>query len=1367
VNANSPRGPSLSTSDERGTALSKYVALWSDEPDDAPDDGASVDEMLASSPPEPPSVPHASVAPDATAPEDPFATLERAHIEGERWEALVELYLARLEGVESHERPAILRRIANVFEHGLEDERQALDAYASALAEDLYDQDTAREVERLAHATGRWNEVLSMFVGALRDERDPARRVRLCLHLAKWYGDDLGRPEHAQPYYVQILQLDANNVEAMRQLAILYGKAGNWAQMGTTLTRALEVVVIDADRKQLLTDIGALLDSLGETDRALVYLKQATVVDPGFLPALDHLARIHAARDEHAELIAVREAQIASSQEAHQIAAWKIEVAGLLEGSDPARAAKHYKDVADADPSNVHALRGLVRAYELLGDWQALARTLEALLDVVTTGKARIEILVELANVYEEHFLKSDLAAIRLEQVLEIDPNDMGAFFELERNYRKRRMFTELVATYERHIAATFERKAKVHLYGEIAALYENEMCDVDGAIATYHMVVALDEANVPALEALAKLHEKAGDTAQAIRCMKRVAMLTDEDKRADAFYRIGKTLEEKLGNKKGAKEIYEQALDVDDAHLPSLAALRQIAVEEGDFEKAVRLLDIEQSHAPASRHRAKLLAELARIREEALGDHESAVMVWEEALATDPESLDSVPPLAAEYIATEQWEKAEPLLDRLARKAAASGDRGAQHDVQHKLGAVCAALGKNEKAVKAFRAAHELDVTDKATMRGLADACFAAGDYATAHTSYARLLAMLGEDEPAVRADSYYKLGCIKRAQGRPKQAVGDFERALGVDGSHRPTLDALVALYTELRDWKAVAAYKRATLPTLGYEEQLTVLCEIADVWTEAREPALAAEALEEARAIRSGAALLHRLLAAYQEARDWPRAIATIRAIAELDRDPAHRAKLYFTIGRVYEDELRDEASAASAYDESLDACATYLQSFERINKILTARKDWKALERAFRKMLRRLSIAGAHDADLEYTLWHNLGLIYRDRLKDAPSAIEALKMATRFKPDDALERQILAELYEAAHDIEGAASEHTIVLQNDPLRVDPYRSLCKLFLREKSYDRAWCACAALAVLGKADAEERRFYEGWRPSDIPQVKSRLVNDHWMQLLVHKDCDLYIGKIMEMITPAAILAKTNELRASGKLPVLPKRSKEDPQASPLRVAKMFGWAAQVLGITQPELYVRDDVPGAFAAVPAVPPATIAGQTAMSGLSPQQLAFVIGKHLAGYRGEQYIRNLFPTLAELKVLFFAAVKIVKPDAVVPAELVPAIAVACAELSRHMQPIQREGLRLVVDRWMADGAKADLRRWMQTTDVTAARAGLLLCGDLEVARRIVAAEPQLPGDLSPTDKLKELVVFSVSEQYAQLRAALGIGVVVAN
>jgi hypothetical protein len=246
-------------------------------------------------------------------------------------------------------------------------------------------------------------------------------------------------------------------------------------------------------------------------------------------------------------------------------------------------------------------------------------------------------------------------------------------------------------------------------------------------------------------------------------------------------------------------------------------------------------------------------------------------------------------------------------------------------------------------------------------------------------------------------------------------------------------------------------------------------------------------------------------------------------------------------------------------------------------------------------------------------------------------------------------------------------------------------------------------------------------------------------------------------------MLTPAAIVAKTNQLKEKKQLPVLDRRFREDPATSTVTFAKTFGWAAQVLGVTMPELYVRNDVPGALMAVPAIPPASVAGQTVLTGFTPQELTFIVGKHLSSYRGEHYIKNLFPTLNELKVILFAGVKLVMGDFTVPGEMAQAVNSTATELVKHMQPVQRESLRIVVQKWMEDGAKADLKRWMQAIEITASRAGLLLCADLEIAKKIIAAEPQLPGDLPAAEKMKELLVFSVSEQYFGLRKSLGIAV----
>ena len=140
-------------------------------------------------------------------------------------------------------------------------------------------------------------------------------------------------------------------------------------------------------------------------------------------------------------------------------------------------------------------------------------------------------------------------------------------------------------------------------------------------------------------------------------------------------------------------------------------------------------------------------------------------------------------------------------------------------------------------------------------TIRGLAEVCFRLKDWGAALTNFQKVLTSLGEDENEERAEVYYKLGCIKREQGQAKQAINNFEKALGVDSAHRRRSKPSSRIYTDLKDWKQVVAYKRQILDTVvDGEERFRILIEIADIWNDQdKNPVKAIEALEEARELQ----------------------------------------------------------------------------------------------------------------------------------------------------------------------------------------------------------------------------------------------------------------------------------------------------------------------------------------------------------------------------------------------------------------------------------------------------------------------------------------------------------------------------------
>ncbi len=85
----------------------------------------------------------------------------------------------------------------------------------------------------------------------------------------------------------------------------------------------------------------------------------------------------------------------------------------------------------------------------------------------------------------------------------------------------------------------------------------------------------------------------------------------------------------------------------------------------------------------------------------------------------------------------------------------------------------------------------------------------------------------------------------------------------------------------------------------------------------------------------------------------------------------------------------------------------------------------------------------------------------------------------------------------------------------------------------------------------------------------------------------------------------------------------------------------------------------------------------------------------------------------------------------------------------------------EQLALVVQRFIQGKGQIDLARWSQAVDLTAHRAGFLICNDLALSARFIQLEPATVGGMSAKDKIKELVLYSISEEYFDLRQHLGI------
>ena len=1294
-----------------------------------------------------------------------FEKLETILEETEEWEPLTQVYFKRLDHTE--EVPGkvdLLLRIAKVYEDNLDQADAAFMVLQKAFEIDYTNDETAARLEKLASSTGKWNDLLSACNQVLPTITDQDVQIALCLKIGKWYADEVGHPEYGEAYYRQVLQMDADNTQALSQMGDLYRKTKQWDSLVNIMQQLVEAEQDDSKKADALVDLGEIYEErLDNIPEAKIAFKKAVELDPSHTEGIKALERLFGAQQNWRELIPILKRKLDMVEDPEETMELLLHMGSLMEErlDDADGAIDKYRKVLEIDESSQKALKGLERLYEKQEKWQDLVDILEMELEIAETDRNRISYLSRIAGILEEQFVKLENAAERWEEVLDIHPSEEDALNALQNIYGKTKNWEALIRTYERHIEAISNRMEKIELLLKTGETYSHELDQSIDAVEAYKRVLDIDPDHEKALDELARLSVKLENWSEANDALLRLAeVLDDNEKRVDLYYRLGKLNEKHLLDRANAIEQFRQAIDLNPAHLDSLEALRDIYIEEREWVAAVKILQHEAEHAQSSRQKALRLCEIGNIQEEHLQDHDAAIAAWESGVESDPENQNAALPLVSEYIEKENWEQAEPLLEMLIRMGA---KRPAEErkDLHTKMGLVARKMGNLDRALDALKAAYEIDSTDLPTLLGVAGLHYEKEQWDKAFKFYQMILVHHRDKQSESEiVDIFYRLGHIKHALDERRKALNMFDKALEINPAHRPTLEEVIELHTGQRNYEQVIHFKKSLVECAkDDEERFDILMEIGDLWQQKlKNQQKAIKSYLEAKEIKDQHhILLHKLLQLYTVTKQWQNAVEIIEQVASIEEDIDRLAKYYYSMGVIYRDEIKNAEKAVELFNLSLDTSLENLKAFEAVDRILTQQKDWKALERNYRKMLKRISGKGM--TDVEVNLWHFLGEIYRTRIGNFEASAEAFRMASRLSPDNVMRHEILAELFSTIPDKAiDAVEEFQWLIRNDPYRIEPYKALRKLYFESRQYDKAWCLCAVLAFLKKADAEEQQFFEQYRTRGVVRAQARLDNERWIKDLFHPDEDLFIGKIFEAVLNAVRTFKIQPIKAFG----LKKKEKRDPNTDTVMLSKTFGYTAQVLNIpVMPDLYLQPDQPGVLRYAITDPMASVAGANVLSGYSPQDTAFMVAKHLSYYRPEHYIRWILPSHAELRVLLLAAIKLVEPAFKTPSDPAGTLDQWVAQLRKQMTPAALEALQIVVRKLIQSGKEFNIKEWLNATELTACRTGFLLCNDLEVAAKMIQSETSGVGELTPKDKLKDLILFGASESYFSLREHLGI------
>lgn len=1191
---------------------------------------------------------------------------------------------------------------------------------------------------------------IEALLATLEGETDPRERASTFVEIAKRFRDDLGDEGQAIDAAMEALEADPTYEPILDVLEPLVRSQGRWAEI-LEATRLLASAEAETPRAIAYAEamVRWLTGDVPQPELARQWLERIRKIDPTHWQI--HMLQAAVSR-EHGDLkreldeldLAVLSARRADDRaRIHLMMAQRFREERTL---NLAQAKKHYAAAHKLFPRSMDPLRGLEQIAAQENDKVALADVLRLQADADLEEPERIAVLLWLAKIEEEEFRKPELAAKTLERVIAIDPSHAQALEGLERTYAAARAWPLLVAVLERAATSTADPALRSGRLQRLGAVLESKLGDVRAAVETYQRLARLLPDDETVLSELARLSEKVGDVPAAVRYREKLAELSPVPSTRARMHVIAGQLLVPVDAAK-ARAQFERAVAADPANQSAWNALLWDARAEGNAALAEKYLEERAYKTELPRARASAFVELADARAKR-GDVAGARRAYEEAAASDPTNEPAAVALALALVDEGRYAEAEPLCDVAVAAAERDKDYERMLALRRAQARAATGLGKPDRALAAMLAAYharEGSLEAKEELIAAAVPMRADPQVLTARDA----LIDIADHPDGLSVEARAGLADILVLTGDADRASVLYDDVLAERPDHEGALAGLSQHHTASGNPVAALSLRRQLAQKIpDPDERFATFLEIAEAFAgKGNSPELAAEVYEEARQLRPrDLPTLHKLLALYPKLGKWASLFDVLRSIAEADSDPARKAKTLYTMAQLAKEELADRGAALDLFEKALDVDPSQLVAFENIVRILTEDRDWLGLEQMYKRMIARaLAGEGEKARSLQHALYCQIGLVYRDRLQDPAQAIAAYQAAVHLEPKDEQAQTILRELLSRTGQAHGALAITIERALSAPLEPAPYPALFDLLLQQGSRDRALCVASAMRFLGIAHPGAQGLRASYPQPPIEGIVMDLGPDGYRQLL-HPELDPALTEIFEVVAPAVVDI------AIARLPIRERLSHPGPALKghdwlPKAVAR----AGAILGAPQPKVYQRKSPGPALVAAPTKPPSLLAHPPALGGVAPDVVAFLIGKRVFEVSPPVLARALCPSISELKQLAQSAARIAT-DQTETGDL---------PLRERLKREDVARLSAAVRHGMSTTGKLNVLEWSQKADVSACRAGLLLAGDLEAARAGIALEAQAPGDLTPREKMRELVVFYLGDACAALRQRLGV------
>jgi len=406
------------------------------------------------------------------------------------------------------------------------------------------DAEALGELEKLYEREKHWDDLAEILHKQIALAVDPAKRGALLPKLAILYTEKLQKLDQAIAAWKALLEMEPDNrraQDALRKLYLqnkdwdalegFYSTQNKWDEFVRVLERQTESED-DATRVGLWNKIASLYqDRLGKPEKAQKAFEKTLSLDSGNLAAAEALIPIYEKAKDARKLAGVLQVQLLHTTEPALRQERMLRICQILdtEAGEKSSALAVALQATAENPVESWALEASQRLAAETGEWAALAEVYEAALSSVPASVG-LPLLATLAHAYEKELANYPLAIERNQQVLALEPSDQQAVLGLERLYVATGQHEELLAIYDKKLSMAGSDAEKRDVRLQLALLYEEQVRDVEKALALYRDILKTDPDDLQALRALGRLYQGTENWQELAKVIERQLVLRAND---------------------------------------------------------------------------------------------------------------------------------------------------------------------------------------------------------------------------------------------------------------------------------------------------------------------------------------------------------------------------------------------------------------------------------------------------------------------------------------------------------------------------------------------------------------------------------------------------------------------------------------------------------------------------------------------------------------------------------------------------------------------------------------------------------------------------------------------------------------------